>query len=179
MQEYTISFTFSRENYRDVTQSLWKEYFRSVISSYTVYTLLPLVIFMVYCISNDNPLALPFAVGLTLFAIVKWVALLRYKRRFFNNAEDIADRLEQDEAEIAYTFAHDWLEYRDNEKKLGYSWKIFSDFEAADNCIMIKFDGDHPTLVISRIDIGETGYDEIQAILEHKLSERWAVLAGS
>jgi len=179
MQEYTISFTFSRDNYRDVTRSLWKEYFRSVTSSYTVYTLLPLVIFMVYCISNDNPLALLFAVGLALFAIIKWFVLFRYKQRFFYNAEDIADRLEQDDAQITYTFAGDWIEYRDNEKKLGYSWKIFSDFEAADNCIMIKFEGDHPTLVISRIDIGESGYDQIQVILEQKLSERWAVLAGN
>jgi len=179
MQEYTISFTFSRYNYQDVNQALWKEYFRGVTASYIVYTLLPLIIFIVYCISQDNPLALISSIGLALFAIVKWFILWRYKRKFFENADDIADRLEQDDAIITYAFTNDWLEYQDNEKKLGYSWKLYNDFEVSNNCIMIRFYGDNPTLVISRIDIGETAFDEIQLVLEQKSAERWAVLANN
>ena len=174
--EYTISFIFSRENYRDVNQALWKEYFRGVSVSYAVYSVLPFIVLVVYGLSKDNPLALLCSVGLFLFAAIKWIGLYRYRHRFFENAEDIADRLEHGDGGIAYTFTDEWLEYRDNEKKLGFSWKLYSDYQSADNCLMIKFEGDNPSLVISRIDIGEVAWEEIQQILEQKLSQKWVIL---
>lgn len=174
--EYTISFTFSRENYRDVNQVLWKEYFRGVATSYAVYSILPFIVLVVYGLSKDNPLALLCGVALFLFAVIKWIGLYRYKRRFFDNAEEIADRLEFGHGQITYAFTDEWLEYCDNEKKLGFSWKLYNDYHSTDNCIIIKFEGDTPSMVISRIDIGETAWEETQQLLEQKLSEKWAVL---
>jgi len=170
MEEKTVTFAFSSQNYIDSHTVLWSTYFARISKIYAVWSLLPFIIIMVYAFSKDNPLALVFAIGLTIYAVLKWVNLFRSKRRYMDNVLANADRIEQNNKQITYSFTDEWLEYRDSEKKLAYSWSTYTSFEETDSCLLIKLMGeDDPQFIIARSDIGDEDYDEIAELLKQKL----------
>jgi hypothetical protein len=173
MLEKIIHIPFNRTSFLTSQKNIWIFHSRKSIKRYITYTILAAVIFATDFIpdkKNDFPISMMLGGGLLFYMLLAWVGFIERRIKFFKKVKVHANRFDKVGMDCSYIFSDEGITYKDKEKLLQLSWSLFNPFLTfKDSMILTLKDQGSIMFTLSKQEIGDKNYQEIQTLLKEKI----------
>jgi hypothetical protein len=174
MQDKVITVPFYRAHYIDNQKFVWGLMYKEVSPSYIIYSVITVFV-LIIGLSIDLRGGLPLT---TIVGICMLISIFRrfweasvVKKKFFTDAEAMADKYESELGNPTYAFTDAGVTYTDNLGTTQQSWDTFDRFIPYQDILLLRTkESDKVSLVLSCYQLSDNDFIDIKRIFTEQLS---------
>jgi hypothetical protein len=176
MQDKVVTVPFNRQAYMNNQQVIWELMYKEVSPSYYIYivvTAIVLTIGLILDLKGGLPLTTIVGIGMLISILLRFRHVRIVRRNFWDRAEIMADKYENELGYYTYNFTDQGITYRDNQSIVEEDWELFEPLVIRiPDTLLLYLKAKEPVhYIISKEEVGEANYYAITAILLEKLGD--------